>query len=136
MGSQDENATSGMKKILIVEDDPVNVLVLYDFLSAKGYHATVARNGRDGLIRFHEDSPDLMIIDVQLPLKSGFEVCFEVKRTPKGKTMPILLISAVYTDIEHAETYATDGLQAQGYLIKPFELTTLLDHVYRLIGKP
>jgi len=125
-----------MKKILVVEDDPVNVLVLYDFLSAKGYSTTLARNGPDGVARFHEDEPDLMIIDVQLPLKNGFEVCFDVRRTPKGKSMPILLMSAVYKDVAHAENYATEGLQAQGYMIKPFELADLLDNVYRLIGKP
>lgn len=125
-----------MKKILVVEDDPVNVLVLYDFLTAKGYHTTVARNGPDAITRFQADHPDLMIIDIQLPRKNGFEVCFDIKRTQEGGKMPVLLMSAVYKDVVHAEQYTKDGLQAQGYLVKPFELTTLLDHVYRLIGKP
>lgn len=124
------------KKILVVEDDPVNVLVLFDFLSGRGYRTYLARNGPDGIARFLEEKPDLMIIDVQLPLKSGFEVCFEVRRTVHGRSMPILLMSAVYLDMEHAERYAADGLQAQGYLAKPFELDDLLHHVYRLVGKP
>jgi CheY-like chemotaxis protein len=131
-----EDQGRSMKKILVVEDDPVNVLVLYDFLSTRGYQTTLARNGPDGLARFEQDEPDLAIIDVQLPLKNGFEVCFDIRRSPKGQSTAILLMSAVYTDIEHAERHATEGLQAQGYLLKPFELTTLLDHVYRLIGKP
>lgn len=124
-----------MKTILIVEDDPINVLVLYDFLTAHGYRATVARNGPDGVERFHTDKPDLMLIDVQLPRKNGFEVCFEVKRTEHGKSMPVVLMSAVYKDVEHAERYSREGLAAQAYLVKPFELTTLLDQVYALIGK-
>lgn len=124
-----------MKKILVIEDDPVNILVLYDFLSSRGYRTTLARNGIDGIERFHQDEPDLILIDVQLPRKNGFEVCFEIRRTPKGSDVPILLMSAVYTDLQHAEQHAT-GLQAQGYLVKPFELPTLLDHVYRLVGKP
>lgn len=136
VNQEDRPEPDRAKRILIVEDDPVNVLVLYDFLTAKGYQTTVARNGPDGLTRFKQDDPDLVIIDVQLPLKNGFEVCFEIRRMPRGHRVPILLMSAVYKDIDHAENYATKGLQAQGYLIKPFELTTLLDNVYRLIGKP
>lgn len=78
-----------------MEDDPVHVLVLYDFLSDRGYQVTMARNGKDGFTRFVEDAPHLMIIDVQLPL----------------------------------ESYASGGLRTQGYLLKPFEIDDLLDHV-------
>ena len=57
---------------------------------------SVARTGPEGVARFEADPPDLMILDVALPLKNGFEVCFDVKRTPRGERTPILMMSAVF----------------------------------------
>jgi DNA-binding response OmpR family regulator len=111
----------GMKKILVVEDDAVSARMLRDYLDAHGYATTIATTGIEGLRLFRQDPPDLMIVDVALPMKSGFEVCFEVKRTVEGRALPVLLMSAVYQD-------------AQGWLSKPFELRTLLTRVEQLIG--
>jgi DNA-binding response OmpR family regulator len=77
-----------------------------------------------------------MLVDVLLPKKNGFEVCFEVRRTPRGKHVPLLLMSAVYTDVDHAQRYASEELRASGYLVKPFELASLLVEVKRLLGEP
>ena len=122
------------KRILIVEDDPVSWRALADYLSAHGFTTLVACNGQDGLRRFHEDKPDLMLIDVQLPLRNGFELCFDVRQTPRGRDLPILLMSAVYTDVEHARPYAIDGLGAQDYLLKPFRLRSVLSRVRELLN--
>jgi DNA-binding response OmpR family regulator len=124
----------GVKKILVVEDDPINGLVLMDYLEANGYQTFLARNGTDGVAAFEKDQPDLMIVDVLLPYKNGFEVCFAVKRAPGGEKTPVLLMSAVYKDKAHAEQYAKDGLRAQGFLMKPFELSELLTRVRELVG--
>jgi DNA-binding response OmpR family regulator len=124
-----------MKKILVVEDDPVGGLVLMDFLEAHGYQTSLARSGKDGVAACAIDRPHMMIVDVLLPFKNGFEVCFAVRGTPEGRDIPILLMSAVYRDKEHAEHYATEGLAAQGFLSKPFELSELLGRVQALIGK-
>ncbi len=123
-----------MKKILVVEDDAVSARMLRDYLEAHGYEATLASTGPEGWTRFEAERPDLMIVDVALPMKNGFELCFEVKRTEHGRSMPLLLMSAVYRDADHAEQYARDDLGAQGYLAKPFELRVLLERVQALIG--
>lgn len=123
-----------MKKILVVEDDAVSQRMLRDYLEAHGYQTSVASTGPEGLTRFQFDQPDLMIVDVALPLKNGFELCFEVKRTDHGRVMPLLLMSAVYRDAVDAERYARDDLHAQGWLSKPFDLRTLLERVETLIG--
>ena len=123
-----------MKKILVVEDDPINLQILSDFLGANGYEMRAASTGPEGIEQFRRERPDLMLVDVQLPRKNGFEVCFEVKRTPEGHGTPILLMSAVYTDREHAERYAQSGLKADGYLLKPFDLGELLARVRGLLG--
>jgi DNA-binding response OmpR family regulator len=123
------------KKILVVEDDPVIGRVLRDFLDVHGYETLVARTGIEGVVAFETGEPDMMLIDVMLPRKSGFEVCFDVKRTERGRRTPVLLMSAVYTDADHATRYARDDLKAQGYLIKPFDLDVLLERVRFFIGE-
>ena len=122
-----------MKKILVVEDDPVNLQILTDYLGANGYAMRGAVNGVDGVAAVHRERPDLMLIDVQLPRKSGFEVCFEVKRTAAGAAMPVLLMSAVYTPNDERDRLAAPSLAA-GYLTKPFDLGQLLSKVQTLIG--
>lgn len=122
-----------MAKILVVEDDMVSAKVLRDFLDAQGYETTVATNGEFGVEAFHRGAPDLMIVDVALPRKNGFEVCFEVKRTERGRRMPLILMSAVYTDTDHAERYASEDLRAEDYLVKPFDLDHLLSRVRALL---
>jgi two-component system response regulator VicR len=123
-----------MKKILVVEDDAVSARMVSDYLCARGYAASVARTGVEGVERCAKEAPDLMLVDVALPLKNGFEVCFDVKRTEHGQRMPLLLMSAVYRDTDHAEAYAARDLRAQGYLSKPFELAELLTRIEGLIG--
>jgi DNA-binding response OmpR family regulator len=123
-----------MKTILIVEDDPISSRALCDFLAANGYDTRVARTGPDGVAQFRAEAPDLMLVDVQLPLKNGFEVCFDVRKSERGHSVPILLMSAVYTDTEHAERYARDGLGAAAYLVKPFSMRAMLERVTALIG--
>lgn len=122
------------KTILVVEDDPVNGLVLLDYLEAHGYHVLLSRTGPDGVAAFKKDRPDLVLVDVLLPRKNGFEVCFDIRRSDRGRTTPVLLMSAVYKDVDHAEGYARKDLGASGFLVKPFELAELLARVHALIG--
>jgi DNA-binding response OmpR family regulator len=122
------------KRILVVEDDATSARMVRDYLEAHGYHILLATNGTDGLERFQEESPDLMIVDVALPKKSGFELCFDVKRTTHGQQMPLLLMSAVFRGEQDASTYAKEGVHAQDYLAKPFDLAVLLARVKTLLG--
>lgn len=124
-----------MKTILVVEDDPLNLQILTDFLAAHGYRIRGAQTGPEGVESFRAARPDLMLIDIQLPRKNGFEVCFEVRQEDAGRDLPVLLMSAVYTDTEHALRYSEQGLRADGYVTKPFELSALLEKVRGLIGE-
>lgn len=123
-----------MKRVLVVEDAPLSLNIVTTFLRAHGYDILVARTGQQALDVFSLDHPDLMVVDVQLPRKNGFEVCFEVKRMDEGKTTPVILMSAVYTDEEHAQRYSEE-LSADGYFVKPFPMKTLLGRVRELIGE-
>jgi len=125
-----------VKKILVVEDDPVNQTILVDFLAANGFETIAASSGPEGIERFERDTPDLLLIDVQLPRKNGFELLREIKGRPEGKSTPILLMSAVYNDRDQSNRTIELGTLADGYLCKPFDLVKLLAQVRQLLGEP
>jgi CheY-like chemotaxis protein len=124
-----------VKKILVVEDDPINQMILADFLAANGYETLTASSGPEGLERFERDAPDLMLVDVQLPRKNGFEVVREIKSKPSGKATPVLLMSAVYNEPDQSSRTIQLGTLADGYLTKPFDLVQLLSQVRALLGE-
>ena len=125
-----------MKKILVVEDDPVNQMILSDFLAANGYDTVAASSGPEGIERFDREAPDLLLVDIQLPRKNGFELLREIKGRPEGKATPILLMSAVYNDRDQSNRTIQLGTLADGYLTKPFDLVHLLAQVRQLLGEP
>jgi len=124
-----------VKKILVVEDDPVNQMILSDFLAANGYDTVAASSGPEGIERFERDAPDLLLVDIQLPRKNGFELLREIKSRPDGRTTPILLMSAVYNDRDQSSRTIQLGTLADGYLTKPFDLVALLAQVRQLLGE-
>jgi DNA-binding response OmpR family regulator len=117
------------KRILVIEDDAIGQKVVVDCLRAHGYDVSVARTGPEGVDLALREKPDLVLCDVLLPQKSGFEVCFEIKR---GLEVPVILMSAVCKD-SYSEYYASVDLRAQGYLVKPFPMSTLLDRVRQVL---
>lgn len=122
-----------MKKILVVEDDPVNQMILMDFLAANGYQTIAAATGPEGIEQFDRNAPDLCLVDVQLPRKNGFELVREMKG--RGTGTPVLLMSAVYTDQDASTRTVQLGTLADGYLTKPFDLVELLAQVRQLLGE-
>jgi two-component system response regulator MprA len=122
-----------VKKILVVEDDPVNQMILMDFLAANGYQTVAASTGPEGIDRYDSESPDLCLVDVQLPRKNGFELVREIKG--RGTQTPVLLMSAVYNDADQSTRTVQLGTLADGYLTKPFDLVELLSQVRRLLGE-
>jgi CheY-like chemotaxis protein len=132
LGSQAESAA---QHVLIVEDDEMTALVMSEYLASFGYRVTVARNGAEGVTKFLADPPAVAFVDVLLPRKDGFEVCFAIKANECGKRVPVVLMSAVYRNVEEAQRYA-QGMLAAGFLKKPFDLDTLVERVHDLIGPP
>jgi len=122
------------KKILIVEDDTISAKVLTDYLDSLGYTTSVAYDGVEAVKKFEEERPDLMIVDVLLPKKNGFEVCHNVRSMPGGQKIPMILMSAVYKTSK-AEEHAKSDLNAQEYLVKPFKLSELFEKVQALVGR-
>lgn len=117
----------------MVEDDPVNQMILMDFLAANGYQTIAAATGPEGIEQYDRTGPDLCLVDVQLPRKNGFELVREIKS--RGAGTPVLLMSAVYNDSDQSTRTIQIGTLADGYLTKPFDLVHLLEQVRQLLGE-
>lgn len=104
-----------MKKILVVEDEPGIAMVLEDDLRAEGYEVTVAGDGIEATKRAKEQEFDLILLDVMLPGKDGFEVCRDLRRA--GLQTPIVLLTA---KSQEAEKVLGLELGADDYITKPY----------------
>jgi DNA-binding response OmpR family regulator len=120
------------KRILVIEDDPVGREMLQDCLTAWGFHVISASNGAEGVELARMVHPDLVLCDVLLPKKSGFEVCFELKRGELAET-PIVLMSAILGRSAE-ERYATQDLRVDAVLVKPFPMSAMLARIQQLLA--
>ena len=118
------------KHILIVEDDAHIRLGLVDALRAESYEVSVCGDGSHALPLFRQSKPDLVILDIMLPGKSGYDLCREI-RAGKNRT-PILMLSAKGQEIDKVI-----GLElgADDYVTKPFSLRELLARVHALLRR-
>ncbi len=104
-----------MSRILVVEDEPSLALGLEDDLKLEGYEVEVARDGETASRRAREQSFDLIILDVMLPRKDGFEVCRELRRA--GLRTPVILLTA---KTQESDKVLGLELGADDYVTKPF----------------
>lgn len=121
------------KRILVIEDDAVGRTLLHDYLVARGYAVIAATNGAEGLELAKMVRPDLVLCDVLLPKKNGFEICFELKRPSNGPPLPVVLMSAILGSRDEM-TYAERDLHADAILVKPFAMSAMLARVEQLLA--
>ena len=119
-----------MAKILIVEDQKDMVEGLVFNLQAQGYETSVAYDGEEGLSAAVRENPDLIILDVMLPKKDGFQVCRVLR--DKGFDMPILMLTA---RSEEADKVLGFDVGADDYLTKPFGILELSARVKALLNR-
>lgn len=119
-----------MAKILIVEDKAEDFERIGEFLKNKGFQIVSAKNGYEGLYQFDKESPDLVILDWNMPGLSGIEVCRTIKE--KKKQVPILMLT-IQSQLQHKR----EGFQSgcDDYLVKPCDMEELLARVQSLFGK-
>jgi two-component system alkaline phosphatase synthesis response regulator PhoP len=118
------------KKILLVEDEPGLVLTLTDRLSAEGYAVDSVRDGAEAVKKAAELPYDLIVLDVMLPRKSGFDVCRELRS--RGSSTPILFLTARG---EVADKVVGLKLGGDDYLTKPFDMMELTARVEALLRR-
>lgn len=117
-------------KVLIVDDEP-NIVILLQFLMKKsGFETSVARDGDEALLEVERFRPDLVLLDVMMPRRDGYEVC-QVLRSSGWTDLKIVMLTA-----KGRETEMTKGLTAgaDAYVTKPFSTAELVATVKRLLG--
>ncbi|MGA3209368.1 MAG: response regulator [Syntrophales bacterium] len=114
------------KVILIVEDEPLNMKLFRDLLQVNGYVTFEARNGKQGVEMAREKQPDLILMDIQMPVMGGLEATRILKSDPVTASIPIIaLTSSVMTgDRERAIQAGCDG-----FMSKPIDIHDLLEKV-------
>jgi len=125
--------TRSRKKVLIAEDEPSIVLSLEFLLAGAGYQVTVARNGSDALTLVEHFRPDLVVLDIMLPMVNGLEVCRSVRASAALGHTRILMLTARGREAEVRKGLA---LGADRYMTKPFSTQELLQAVRELLAAP
>jgi two-component system alkaline phosphatase synthesis response regulator PhoP len=125
------------KKILLVDDDPDLVEAVSTILESKGYAVVKAYGGVEGLKKAQTENPDLIVLDVMMPDKDGYEVCKELKADKKYRSIPVLLLTAVVSNIPTTKYTHQMGkdMEADDYMDKPVEPEELVKRIETLISK-
>ncbi len=126
-----ESSSASGKRILLVDDDAEIIESLRLALEAKGYTVMVARDGNQGLAVTEREDPDLVILDMMMPKRSGFLVLEKLRRTREN---PPRIIMITANEGSRHKAYA-EMLGVDDYLRKPFPMDRLLASVERLISK-
>jgi DNA-binding response OmpR family regulator len=119
------------KKILIVDDEPSIIVALQFLMEQNGYQTLVAFSGEEAMETITEYRPDLILLDIMLPVVDGFEVCQRVRENPEWSNIRIVLVTALGSDVN-----VTKGLSlgADAYIIKPFSNAEILAKVKELLA--
>ena len=118
------------KRILLVDDDAEIVESLRLALESNGYTVLIARDGNQGLALSERENPDLVILDMMMPKRSGFLVLEKMRRT---REVPLRVIMITANEGARHKAYA-EMLGVDDYIRKPFPMDRLIDSVQRLIG--
>lgn len=118
-------------KILIVDDDKDIVEALKNRLVKEGYEAVTAYDGEEALQKVKEENPDIVVLDLMMPKRNGFEVLKEIREKFKDKWRPVIIVSA---QDELASLEKCYSLEADHYLTKPCDMETVLRGIRTMIS--
>jgi len=122
------------QKILVADDEPNIVISLEYLLKREGYTVLIARDGQEAMETIAREQPDLVLLDVMMPKKTGFEVCQSVRANDKLQAIKILMLTARGRDTDVTKGLA---LGADAYITKPFSTRELVQKVAQMLaGSP
>ncbi|MCC7539876.1 MAG: response regulator [Deltaproteobacteria bacterium] len=121
-----------MAKILIVDDEPQVLAMLDLMLRAAGYDVVTASDGDAAVEVARRELPDVILLDVNLPKRDGFEVCANLRAEPPAPGMKIVMLTAAYDTVQDAQRGLRIG--ADEYVVKPFLRDVLMHNIERLVA--
>ena len=121
-----------MRKILVAEDDPASRELLLDILGAWGYDVVEACDGGEALRKIEETGPDLVLLDIQMPVLDGFAVLRQLRQDPRFAALPVVAVTAYAMRGDREKTLKA-GFNA--YLSKPVDATALRTRIEQLLNE-
>jgi two-component system, OmpR family, alkaline phosphatase synthesis response regulator PhoP len=118
------------RKILIADDEPSIVTALEFLLKRSGYEVQIARDGDEALRLVEMMHPDLVLLDIMMPVKSGYEVCKQLRERPESRDVKIIMLTAKGRDAEVAKGLTVG---ADVYITKPFSTRDLMGRIHALL---
>lgn len=117
-------------KILVIDDEPNIVQTLQDRLEMNDYDVCTANNGKEGLERFDHEKPQVILLDVIMPIMDGHEMLENLRKRPDGQDVSVIMLTArsQTQDIARANACGIDD-----YIVKPFDLSELLEKIETVI---
>ncbi len=126
-------ATDVASPILVVDDNHDNADIIRDYLESRGYTITVAYDGEEALAAFDRISPSLVLLDVMMPGRDGWDVCREMKAHPRlGRSVRVIMVTALDDVINKRQAIQTG---ADDYIEKPVDLARLAVSVERNLSR-
>ena len=119
-------------KILIADDEVSIVTALEFLLRGKGYAVDIARNGEEALERVRDGRPDLVLLDVMMPMRSGYEVCMQIRSRPELAGIKIIMLSAKGG---RADVQKGIACGADLYITKPFSNREVVEKIGQLLAR-
>lgn len=121
----------GKGKVLVV-DDEVYILHILDFsLGAEGFEVLTANNGELGIEKAKQEKPDLIVLDIMMPVLDGYETCRRLKQEAETKDIPVVLLTAKGRDVDKRLGYEVGAVD---YIVKPFSPSRLIERIEEIIG--
>jgi len=117
-------------KVLIADDEPNIVISLEYLMKRAGYQVSIARDGQEALDTIRRERPRLVLLDVMMPRKSGFDVCQELRADEQIKDTLVLMLTAKGRDTDVNKGL---GVGADAYMTKPFATKELVDRVRSML---
>jgi DNA-binding response OmpR family regulator len=119
------------KKVLIADDEPNIIMSLQFLMEYEGYEVRTVGDGEAALQCLRDFRPDLVLLDVMMPKRNGYEICQVMRTTPELRGIKILMLTAKGRDIDAEKGLA---LGADSYVTKPFATKTLVARVKAMLG--
>ena len=123
------------KKILVVDDTKSIREIVAFMLRSKGYEVQESGDGLDAEKKARTGEFDLIVLDAMLPGKTGFDICADLKRDERLKTLRILMLTALTRDTGKSDTHWREKSRADDFMSKPFKAQELVGRVERLLAK-